>query len=162
MKQLFIIVLCIWGYTSSLYGQEFRVQGNMLVLGEIESPFIGIGAGIEAGLGEHFSLSFDFNWSTQADGSVIEYRPAVNYYIKKGQSGFFSGVALKLYNLNENDVTPSWEHKFYFIGINVGYKALLSDNWTLSFMACPHFGRGGYGPSTSMGISAQLGLGYRF
>ena len=132
----------------------------MLVLGFIESPFMGIGAGMEMGLGAHISLSFDVNWSANKEGSVTEFRPSVNYYFKTLQSGFFLGPAFKLFILDDDN--EMWEHKFYNIGLNIGYKVMLQEDWTLGLTACPHFGFGPTGSSRTPGISAQLGLGYRF
>jgi hypothetical protein len=46
------------------------VQGEIIILGYIGQPFIGAGAGIEAPMGDHFSLNFDVNWGSQEDGTA--------------------------------------------------------------------------------------------
>lgn len=160
------IVFLFFGLVSvaSLFGQEVRLNTNMLALGYVESPFLGLGAGIETGVGEHFSLSFDFNLGKQNDGTALEYRPSVNYYIKTDQLGFFAGAAINFIDLTESDETNGGfpGTKFYSLGINMGYKSLISDNWTIGFTACPQYTSPVIGPKGSLGMSAQLGVGYRF
>ena len=55
MKQLLLTILLLSGmYASSLYAQEVRVQGTMMILGYIDGDFLGAGGGIEAPLGTDF------------------------------------------------------------------------------------------------------------
>ncbi len=164
MKKSILTLLLFGGmYSASLLGQEVRLQGNMLILGYINDPFIGAGAGIEAGMGEHFTLNFDANWGSQEAGSSLELRPAVNYYFGKEQKGLFVGAAFKYINLNESgENTDRWEDNLYSIGFNLGFKALLSEDWTLAFTASPHKTVGGQREGDVAGISAQVALGYRF
>jgi len=92
MKKSILTLLLFGGmYSASLLAQEVRLQGNMLILGYINDPFIGAGAGIEAGMGEHFTLNFDANWGSHENGSSLELRPAVNYYFGMEQKGLFIG-----------------------------------------------------------------------
>lgn len=163
MKKSILTMLLFGGLcTSSLLAQEVRVQGNMLILGYIENPFIGAGAGIEAGLGEHFTLNLDANWGSQEEGSSLELRPAVNYYFGMEHKGLFVGAAFKYINLNESEDADQWEDNLYSIGFNLGFKALLSEDWTLAFIASPHKTVGGQREGDVAGISAQVALGYRF
>ncbi len=150
-------------YTGSIMTQEIRVQGNMLILGYINDPFIGAVAGIEAGMGEHFTLNFDANWGSHENGSSLELRPAVNYYFGMEQKGLFVGAAFKYINLKESfETTVDWENNLYTLGFNLGFKALLSDALTLGFVASPHVSLGGTKEGDVAGMSAQLALGYRF
>lgn len=150
-------------YTGSIMTQEIRVQGNMLILGYINDPFIGAVAGIEAGMGEHFTLNFDANWGSHENGSSLELRPAVNYYFGMEQKGLFVGAAFKYINLKESfETTVDWENNLYTLGFNLGFKALLSDALTLGFVASPHVSLSGTKEGDVAGMSAQLALGYRF
>lgn len=81
-------------FSTSICAQEVRVQANTLVLGCIENPFFGFGAGIETGIGDHLGVSFDINWGIQEDGTSLELRPSVNYYFDVDQLGFFFGGRL--------------------------------------------------------------------
>ena len=164
MKKFIFTFLLLGGvYSGSLLAQEVRVQGNMLILGYIENPFLGAGAGIEAGMGNHFTLNVDANWGTQEDGTSLELRPAVNYYFGQEHKGLFVGAAFKYINLKESEESNDvWEDNLYSIGFNLGFKALLSEDWTLAFTASPHKTVGGQTEGDVAGISAQLALGYRF
>lgn len=164
MKKTILTLLLLGGlYSSSIIAQEVRVQGNMLILGEINNPFIGAGAGIEAGMGQHFTLNFDINWGTQDRGTTWEFRPSVNYYIGKEQRGLFFGPAFKYIRLTESEAdTNRWDDSLYSIGFNLGFKALLSDKMTFAFITSPHKTVGGREESDVAGISAQMALGYRF
>jgi hypothetical protein len=164
MKKSILVLLLLGGmYSGSLVAQEVRVQGNMLILGYIDDPFVGAGAGIEAGLGEHFTLNFDANWGSHEDGSSLELRPAVNYYFGKELKGLFVGGAFKYINLSEKgEQADSWEDNLYSIGFNLGFKALVGEDWTLAFTASPHKTVGGHTEGDVAGISAQVALGYRF
>jgi len=164
MKKEFLMLL-LFGlfYPGWLSAQEIRVQGNMLILGYIEDPFMGAGAGIEASLGEHFTLNFDVNWGSQETGDTWEFRPAVNYYIGKEKRGLFVGPALKYISLAEKDEDQGrWDDSLYAFGFNLGFKALLSETITMAFVASPHKTVGGETEADVAGISAQLALGYRF
>jgi hypothetical protein len=163
IKSLLAFLLFAFANSGYLFGQEVRLNTNMLVLGYIESPFLGVGAGVEAGVGKHFSLSFDFNWGKQHDGTALEYRPSVNYYIKTDQLGFFAGAAINFINLTESDESNGGfpGTKFYSLGINMGYKVLISDHWTIGFTAYPQYTPMVIRPEGSLGISAQIGVGYR-
>ncbi len=162
-KSIFTLLLLGGLYSGSLLAQEVRVQGNMLILGYIENPFIGAGVGFETGLGKHFSLNLDASWGSQEDGSSLELRPAVNYYFGKEQKGLFVGAAFKYINLNESEENANlWEDNLYTLGFNLGFKSLISDNWTIGLTASPHVSVGGQQEGDVAGISAQLGLGYRF
>jgi hypothetical protein len=158
---LFLLFLgCVC--STNTQAQEIRVQGNMLILGYIDDPFLGAGVGIEAGLGEHFTLNADGNWGSHERGSSLELRPAVNYYFGMDHKGFFVGAAFKYISLNEkDDAADSWEDNLYSIGFNLGFKALMSEGWTLGFTASPHKTVGGHTEGDVAGISAQLALGYR-
>ncbi len=164
IKSLLAFLLFVLANSSSLFGQEVRLNMNMLVLGYIESPFLGVGAGLEAGVGKHFSLNFDFNWGKQPDGTALEYRPSVNYYGKTDQLGFFAGAAINFIDLTESDETNGGfpGTKFYSLGINMGYKILISKNWTIGFTACPQYTSPVIGPEGSIGLSTQVALGYKF
>ena len=164
MKKTWFCLMLFGGlFSGSLLAQEVRVGANMLILGYIDNPFMGAGAGIEAGLGEHFTLNADANWGSNGEGSSLEFRPAVNYYFGAEQKGFFVGAAFKYINLKEEgEDVDRWEDHLYSIGFNLGFKALLSESWTLAFTASPHKTVGGSHESDVAGISAQLGLGYRF
>ncbi|MBK9106013.1 MAG: DUF3575 domain-containing protein [Saprospiraceae bacterium] len=164
MKKSLLTFILLGGlYSGSLFAQEIRVQGNMLIVGYIESPFVGAGAGIEANMGDHFSLNVDANWGSQEEGSSLELRPAVNYYFGADHKGLFLGAAFKYINLNEKEEgVDLWEDNLYTLGFNLGFKALLSEKLTLGFTASPHVAVGGQQEGDVAGISAQLGLGYRF
>lgn len=164
MKKSILTLLLFGGmYSASLFGQEVRLQGNMLILGYINDPFIGAGAAIEAGMGEHFTLNFDVNWGSHENGSSLELRPAVNYYFGMEQKGLFVGAAFKYINLKESaETTVDWENNLYTLGFNLGFKALLSETLTLGFTASPHVSVGGTKEGDVAGLSAQLGVGYRF
>jgi len=161
-KLIFTILLAVGMYSGSLFAQEVRVQGTMMILGYIDGAFLGVGAGIESPLGTHFSLNFDVNWASQEVGSTLELRPAVNYYFGKAQHGLFVGAAAKYISLNESDDQQRYDDDLYSIGFNLGFKALLSEAWTLSFVASPHKTVGGTTESDVAGISAQMAVGYRF
>lgn len=149
--------------TGKLVAQEIRVQGNMLILGYINDPFFGAGVGFEAGLGEHFTLNIDGNWGSNVSGKSMELRPAVNYYFSAMQKGIFVGAAFKYIRLTEEDEQlDSWEDNLYSIGFNLGFKALIEENWTITFVASPHKTVGGHSEGDVAGISTQLALGYRF
>ena len=162
-KSILFVLLSVGAFSNVLFAQEVRLQANMLILGYIEDPFVGAGAGIEAGLGEHFTLNMDVNWGSHENGSSLELRPAVNYYFGAGQKGVFAGAAFKYINLQEKEEhIDSWEDNLYSIGFNLGFKALLSDDWTLTFVASPHKTVGGHTEGDVAGISTQIALGYRF
>lgn len=162
-KTWFFLILTVVLYSGSSFAQEVRLGANMLILGYINDPYIGAGAGIEANLGEHFALAMDANWGSQENGTSWEFRPAVNYYFGADHSGFFLGAALKYITLSEADESlVDWEDDIYTIGFNVGVKALLSEKITLGLTASPHVAVGGKQEGDVAGISAQLGLGYRF
>ena len=164
IKCFLVFLLFAFVNLGSIIGQEVRLNTNMLVLGYVESPFLGFGAGLEAGVGKHFSLSFDFNWSKQHDGTATEYRPSVNYYIKTDQLGFFAGAAMNFIDLTESDETNGGfpGTKFYSLGINMGYKFLISDHWTIGFTAYPQYTPPVIGPEGSIGLSTQAAFGYKF
>ena len=161
-KAIFTILLVAGMYSDSLFAQEVRVQGTMMILGYIDGAFLGAGAGIEAPLGTHFSLNLDVNWAGREEGSTIEIRPAVNYYFTKEQRGLFVGAAAKYISLKEADNQERWDDDLYSIGFNLGFKALLSDAVTMTFVASPHKTVGGTTESDVAGISAQIAVGYRF
>lgn len=164
MKLAIVILFLLGGFVSpTLSAQEVRVQGNMLILGYINDPFVGAGVGFETGLGQHFTLNMDVNLGSHEDGSSLELRPAVNYYVGQEQKGIFGGVAFKYISLNEKDEdVNNWEDHLYSIGINLGFKAVMQENWTLTFIASPHKTVGGHTEGDVAGISAQLAVGYRF
>jgi len=162
-KLVFFFLLMVSFYSTNLKAQEVRVQGEIIILGYIGQPFIGAGAGIEAPMGQHFSLNFDVNWGSQEDGTAWEFRPAVNYYFGQEQKGLFVGPALKYIKLKEGDESAaSWENNLYTVGFNLGLKALLSESISFGFTASPHFAMGGQTEANVAGITAQLALGYRF
>jgi|WetSurMetagenome_2_1015567.scaffolds.fasta_scaffold346304_1 hypothetical protein len=162
-KSILTFLLAMGFYAVSLRAQEVRVQGEIMILGYIGQPFVGAGVGIEAPLGTHFSLNFDANWGNQDDGTALEFRPAVNYYFGQEQKGMFVGAALKYIKLSERDEsTDMWENNLYTLGFNIGVKALLSESWTFGFTASPHVAVGGMEEGDVAGITAQLGLGYKF
>jgi len=162
-KAILPILLFTSLYATNLKAQEVRVQGEMIILGYIGQPFVGAGAGIEAPMGDHFSLNFDVNWGSQEDGTAWEFRPAVNYYLGHEQKGVFVGAALKYIKLQERDESSaSWENNLYTVGFNLGVKALLSESISFGFTASPHFAMGGQTEANVAGITAQLALGYRF
>ena len=159
----FCLMLFVALYSGTSLAQEVRLGANMLILGYIEGPFIGAGAGIEANMGEHFTLAMDANWGSKEDGTSWEFRPAVNYYFGGNHCGFFIGAALKYIALSEaEEALVDWENNLYTLGFNVGVKALLSEKITLGLTASPHVAVGGKKEGDVAGISAQLGLGYRF
>jgi len=164
MKKAILLILLLTGfYVANLRAQEVRMQGEIIILGYIGQPFIGAGAGIEAPMGDHFSMNFDVNWGSQEDGTAWEFRPAVHYYFGQEQKGVFVGPALKYIKLQERDDSDaSWENNLYTVGFNLGVKALLSESVSFSFIASPHFAMGGQSEANVAGITAQLALGYRF
>jgi len=164
MKRTWFCLMLFGGlFSGSLQAQELRLGANMLILGYVDDPFMGVGAGIEAGMGEHFTLNADVNWGTQARGTTWEFRPAVNYYFGKELCGLFVGGTLKYISLNESDEdTGRWDDSLYAIGFNVGFKAKISEKMTLTFVASPHKTVGGDTEADVAGISAQFAIGYRF
>lgn len=155
---LFTSCLC----TAGSYAQEIRVQGNMLILGYIDDPFVGAGVGIEAGIGERFTLAADGNWGSHERGSSLELRPAVNYYLNPEKQGIFVGAAFKYISLAEKkNVESGWENHLYSIGFNLGFKAVVNEHLTLTFTASPHKTIGGRREGDVAGISTQLAVGYR-
>jgi len=161
-KSITILFLLAGMYSGSIMAQEVRVQGTMMILGYIDGAFLGAGAGIEAPLGTHFSLNFDVNWASQEVGTTLELRPSVNYYFGKEQRGLFVGAAAKYISLKEADHQERWDDDLYSIGFNLGFKALLSDAVSLTFVASPHKTVGGTTESDVAGISAQFAVGYKF
>lgn len=164
MKLTTVILVLLGGIvTHSSTAQEVRVQGNVLFLGYISDPFIGAGIGIETGLGKHVSLSADANWGSHESGSSLELRPAVNYYFGMEQQGVFAGVALKYISLNEEEEgNDQWEDNLYAFGVNLGFKAVMKENWTLTLVTSPHKTFSGHTEGNVAGISGQLAIGYRF
>jgi len=164
MKNILVILFLLSGSAStSLTAQEVRIEGNMLILGYINDPFIGAGVGFETELGQHFSLNLDANWGSHEKGSSLELRPAVNYYFGAEQKGAFVGAAFKYISLSEKEEgVDNWEDKLYSIGFNLGFKAVMHEKWTLTFVASPHKTVGGHTEGDVAGMSAQLALGYRF
>ena len=164
MKKCFLILCCLIGLsTTAITAEEVRVQAQMLILGYVNNPFIGVGAGLEAGLGQHMTLNVDANWGTQKDGTAWEFRPGVNYYFSTDKKGFFLGLNGKYISLKEDeDTINDWENNLYAIGINLGAKAMLSESLALVLTINPHKTIGGTTEGDVAGISTQLGLGYRF
>jgi hypothetical protein len=162
-RSIFLLLFMICLFTHNTHAQEIRVQGNMLILGYIDDPFVGGGIGFEAGVGEHFSLNADANWGSHERGTSLELRSSVNYYFGMEQKGLFVGAAFKYISLSEkNDAVDDWEDNLYSIGFNLGLKAVMSENWSFAFTASPHKTVGGRTEGDVAGISAQLALGYRF
>lgn len=161
---LFIILLLVGLYSTSIRAQEVRVQANTLILGCIDNPFFGVGAGVETGIGDHFGVSFDFNWGVQKDGTSVELRPSVNYYFEMDQLGFFVGGVLNMIILTKDDknIPSDWASKFYTLGLNLGYKKLLSEKWTLGITIIPQYNPSEWCPGGSLGFSSQVALGHRF
>lgn len=164
MKNAFLTLLCICGLGyGKVIGQELRLQGQMLILGYVNNPFIGAGIGVEAGLGQHMTLNMDANWGSQKDGTAWEFRPAVNYYFNTDKKGFFLGLNGKYINLKEDEATINdWENNLYAIGFNLGVKAMMSEALALVWTVSPHKTFGGSSEGDVAGISTQLGLGFRF
>ncbi len=162
-KSIWVLLFfgCLYGSTS--YGQEVRVNGGMLVLGYVNDPFTGFGVGIETSVGTHFTFNMDVNWGAQNGGSSLAFRPALHYYAGQKQKGFFVGPALKYIHANEPDESQgTYADNLYALAFNLGVKSLLSEKWTLSFLASPHVTVGGSGESNVAGIGAQISLGYKF
>ena len=160
-----ILSLLFFGclFCSSSQAQEVRLNGGILILGYVDNPFVGFGAGFESSLGTHFTFNMDVNYGAQDGGHALSFRPAVHYYIGQQHKGFFIGPALKYINAKEPDESiGTYDDNLYALGFNLGVKALLSDQWTLSFLASPHVTVGGSGESDVAGMGAQLSLGYRF
>lgn len=164
MKKAILILCCIAGCLANrIHAQEARLQAQMLILGYVNDPFIGAGAGLEAGLGEHTTLNIDANWGSQKNGTAWEFRPGVNYYFNTEKKGFFVGLNGKYIHLKEDeDSTVDWENNLYAIGINLGAKAMLSESLAMVLTINPHKTVGGTKEGDVAGISTQLGLGYRF
>ena len=73
------------------------------------------------------------------------------------------GAALSItHSREEEEASIPWEADLYSIGFNLGFKALISENWTLAFTASPHKTVGGQKEGDVAGISGQLAVGYRF
>lgn len=164
MRKTVITLLLFAGMLHGVaFGQELRVQGQMLILGYINNPFIGAGVGLEAGLGQHMTLNVDANWGSQSDGTAWEFRPAVNYYFSADKKGFFVGLNGKYISLKEDEESINdWENNLYAIGFNIGAKAMLSEEWSMIVTLSPHKTFGGQTEGDVAGISAQVGLGYHF
>jgi hypothetical protein len=143
--------------------QEVRLQGNMMILGEIENPFLGFGVGYENPLGKHFSVGLDVNVGWQEEANAIDFRPAVRYYFGQEQFGFFAGVSFKYISLNEKDEEQGqWEDNLFAPGLDLGVKARLGDFGSFGILLNPHKTVGGSGEADVAGMSAQVFFGYRF
>ena len=149
--------------TGQVFGQELRVQGNFLVLGYINDPFIGFGVGLENPMGKHFSLNLDANYGKQDRGRTLEFRSAVHYYVGRNQTGFYIGPALKYINLKEeNELIDRYDDHLYAPGFDIGVKTDFLGFSSLGLNLNPHLTVGGDGESAVAGMSAQVALGFYF
>lgn len=164
MKKSFYLLVALSGlFISSLHAQEVRLQGTMSLLGEIDGPFTGIGAGFENPMGTHFSLNLDVMWGSQDLGSTFEFRPAVHYYIGSEQRGFYAGPAFKYIRLNEKaEADGRYADNLYAPGFNLGVKSRLGEFGTVGLNLNPHITVGGSHESNVAGMSMQVALGYSF
>jgi hypothetical protein len=143
--------------------QEVRLQGNLMVLGYIENPFVGFGVGYENGLGKHFSVGLDVNVGWQEEANAIDFRPAVRYYFGQEHFGFFGGVSFKYISLNEkNEEQGQWEDNLFAPGLDLGVKARVGDFGTFGILLNPHKTVGGSTEADVAGMSANVFFGYRF
>lgn len=144
--------------------QEIRLQGNLMVLGYIENPFMGFGVAYENGLGQHFAVGLDVNAGWQEEATAIDFRPAVRYYFGQEHFGFFGGVAFKYISLNEKaEDADQWADNLFAPGFELGVKARMSQSGVFGLTVNPHLTVGGGDPESNVaGMSAQVFFGYRF
>lgn len=162
MKMTFYVYVVLLGlYASPLRAQELRLQGTMSILGEINGPFAGIGAGFENQVSTHFSLNVDVLWASQDLGTTLDFRPAVHYYFSSGQQGFYIGPSFKYIRLQEREENVDrYTENLYAPGFNFGVKSRLGEFGSLGLNLNPHITVGGSHESNVAGMSFQLGLGY--
>ncbi len=159
VQALILAILFVGGRTNA---QEVRLQGNLMVLGEIENPFLGFGVGYENGLGKHFAVGLDVNVGWQEEANAIDFRPAVRYYFGLEQFGLFAGVSFKYISLNEKDEElGQWEDNLFAPGLDIGVKARVGESGTFGILLNPHKTVGGSGEADVAGMSAQVFFGYR-
>lgn len=157
LKGLTLVSFILASHT--LFAQELRVQGSALILGGINSAFVGGGIGFESAMGKHFSASLDGMFGSQVRGRTIEVKPAVHFFPSKGQKGIYFGPALKFIALSERPFEAGlYAGEFYTIGFDLGVKSYISNHLVFTLNTSPHLDLGG----GVAGISAQAGIGYRF
>ena len=168
MKTYFLhaVLFTLLVLAGRIHAQEVRLQGNLLVLGSIEDPFVGFGVGYENGLGKHFSVGLDVNVGWQEEANALDFRPAVRYYFGQEHFGLFGGVSFKYISLNEKNEEPGqWADNLFAPGLDIGVKARAGDWGAFGVLFNPHVTVGGSEGSPEgnvAGMSANVFFGYRF
>jgi hypothetical protein len=148
--------------------QEVKFYGNSELLGNISSPFIGPGIGLEHSIGKHFTMNTDFHVGFNENGVAYQFRPAVHFYFSKEKKGFFIGPSLKYIRFKEKDNLDLFHDNIYTAGLTLGVKSYLNNNLSYIISVSPHYA---IGASTSpnrqalgsiVGIGFNVGIGYRF
>lgn len=157
----FLLLLSIL-LVKNINAQELRLYGGVQVYGSVNGAFTGPGIGFENSIARHFTLNADLNAGFSSTGSAIEFKPAVQYYFKPQNRGFYIGPSFKYIRLNEKGNNEEYVDDLYSIGFNVGIKTEFKSKYVFLFNASPHATIGGAAPESQVaGMSVQAGIGIK-
>ena len=156
-----ILSVLLIGPNSQSFAQELRTFGAVQILGEINGGFPGAGIGFEVPFGKQFSMVADIGAGTQSLGSTIAFKPAIHYYLKKDQEGFFFGPSFKYITLDEKGENDIYTDNLFSLGFTFGAKTQLKSGPLLFMQLNPHKTFGGLNEADVAGISAQLGMSFK-
>ncbi|MBK7883138.1 MAG: DUF3575 domain-containing protein [Chitinophagaceae bacterium] len=125
-------------FSKNTNAQELRLYGGVQVYGSVNGAFTGPGIGFENSIARHFTLNADLNAGFSSTGSAIEFKPAVQYYFKPQNRGFYIGPSFKYIRLNEKGNNEEYVDDLYSIGFNVGIKTEFKSKYVFLFNASPH------------------------
>jgi len=144
---------------SNTQAQELRLNSNVTIVSDMNSPFPGIGVGLEGAMGQHFAAVMDANFGFGKIGTLMMFKPGVHFYFKKGQTGFFFGPKLSYMKMLEKNDEDIYVDNIYGGGFSIGVKSRLSTSTSLHIMLTPQLVVGdtnGDGGTATL----QVGLGF--
>ena len=144
----------------NLQAQELRINPNVTVMSDINSPFAGIGIGLEGPMGKHFAAVIDANIGFGETGALMVFKPAVHFYFTKGQTGFFIGPVVSYMKLKEKNNEDIYVDNIYGGGFSIGVKSRLSNRASFNIMLSPQLAVGA-GNAEGGTATLQVGFGYK-
>lgn len=161
-----VCMILVFGWVNCSTAQEIRINGAGQIYGNLSGTFIGPGIGFESSVSSHFTINADVNFGFQSRGSAIAFKPALHYYFSTEQKGFFIGPSFKYVSINEKDNIDFYSDNVYALGLSLGVKSFIDDQFTFSFATSPHYSLGSSNNpgdlGSVMGIGFNVSVGYRF
>lgn len=152
-------------FINTVSSQEIRGLMGIQVYGDLTGAFVGPGIGIESDLGKHFTINSDFTIGFQEVGTAFQFKPAVHFYFRQDNKGFFIGPSFKYVSLNEKNNLDNFVDDIYTVGFSLGLKSTFKNRFNYFISSSPHYAVGSSTGTRNLGgvagISFNVGLAYK-